>query len=110
MGRFYLSKINHSARRVWVGRASLAFFCFLNNLSELRILTTFYLTKTDHRWVIFISLKTIKPAEPEDLADGSTAAAQCGVGPFPSRKKKGASLIQERVRNVTFKTSGVPEK
>ena len=35
--------------------------CFLNNLSELRNLTTFYLAKNDHRWVIFmisfISLK-----------------------------------------------------
>ena len=35
------------------------FFCFLNNLSELRILTTFYSAKNDHRWVTFIFLKTI---------------------------------------------------
>ena len=28
------------------------------------MLTTFYLAKNDHRFVIFISLKTIKPAEP----------------------------------------------
>ena len=35
------------------------FFCFLNNLSELRILTTFYFAKHDHRWVNFITLKTI---------------------------------------------------
>ena len=33
-------------------------FCFLK--SELRILTTFYLAKNDHRWVMFISLKTIE--------------------------------------------------
>ena len=37
-------------------------FCSLNNLSELRILTTFYFAKNDHQWVIFISLKTIKAA------------------------------------------------
>ena len=36
-------------------------FCFLKNLSEVRMLTTFYLAKNDHRWVAFISLKTIKP-------------------------------------------------
>ena len=41
-----------------VRRTSL-FFCFLNNLSELRILTTFCLTKIDHRWVIYIFSKTI---------------------------------------------------
>ena len=27
------------------------------------MLTTLYVAKNDHRWVIFISLKTIKPAE-----------------------------------------------
>ena len=36
---------------------SPAFFCFLKNLSGVRMLTTFYLAKNDHRWVIFISLK-----------------------------------------------------
>ena len=40
-------------------------FCFVNNLSELRILTTFYFAKNDHQWVIFIFQKTIKPAEPD---------------------------------------------
>ena len=34
--------------------------CFLNNLSELQILTTLYLAKNDHQWVTLISLKTIK--------------------------------------------------
>ena len=28
-------------------------FCFLKNLSEVRMLTTFYHTKNDHRWVTF---------------------------------------------------------
>ena len=32
-------------------------FCFLKKMSEVRKLTTFYLTKNDHRWVTFISLK-----------------------------------------------------
>ena len=35
------------------------FFCFLKKLSEVRMLTTFYFGKDDHRWVTFISLKTI---------------------------------------------------
>ena len=30
------------------GAGAAAFFCFLNNLSELRILTTFYLAKNGH--------------------------------------------------------------
>ena len=34
-------------------------FCFLEKLSEVRTLTTFYFAKNDHRWVTFISLKTI---------------------------------------------------
>jgi len=34
-------------------------FCFLNNSDVLRILTTLYLAKNDHRWVTFIALKTI---------------------------------------------------
>ena len=42
-------------------------FCFLNNLSGVRMLTTFYLTKNDHRWVILISLKAT-------FADYSAAA------------------------------------
>merc|ERR1719506_3453413 len=32
---------------------------FLKNVSGVRTLTTFYLAKNDHRWVTFISLKTI---------------------------------------------------
>ena len=31
----------------------------LKKLSEVRKLTTFYLSKKDHRWVTFIFLKTI---------------------------------------------------
>ena len=46
-------------QRVAERRRVHLFFCFLNYLSELRILTTFYLTKTDHQWVNFVSLKTI---------------------------------------------------
>ena len=37
--------------------------CFLKKLSGVRMLTTFYLAKNDHRWVTFISLKTIAPGE-----------------------------------------------
>ena len=33
--------------------------CFLKKLTGVRKLTTFYLAKSDHRWVKFISLKTI---------------------------------------------------
>ena len=32
---------------------------FLKKLSDVRKLTTFYLAENDHRWVTFISLKTI---------------------------------------------------
>ena len=32
--------------------------CFLKKLSEVRKLTTLYFAKNDHRWVIFICLKT----------------------------------------------------
>ena len=38
---------------------ALLIFVF-EKLSEVRTLTTFYLAKNDHRWVIFVSLKTIK--------------------------------------------------
>ena len=37
-------------------------FCFLKKLSGVRKLTTFYFAKNDHRWVTFISLKTINGA------------------------------------------------
>ena len=40
-------------------RRARAFFCFLKILSGVRMLTTFYLAKNDHRWVTFIFLKTI---------------------------------------------------
>ena len=33
--------------------------CFLKKLSGVRKLTTFYPAENDHRWVTFISLKTI---------------------------------------------------
>ena len=39
----------------------LSGFLLFENLSEVGMLTTFYLTKNDHRWVIFVSLKTIRP-------------------------------------------------
>ena len=42
-----------------VTRRKLVHFCFLKRFSEVRKLTTFYLAKNDHRWVTFISLKTI---------------------------------------------------
>ena len=38
-------------------RLLAALFCFLKNLSEVRMLTTFYLAKNDHQWVSFISLE-----------------------------------------------------
>ena len=34
-------------------------FLLFEKLSEARMLTTFYHDKNDHRWVTFISLKTI---------------------------------------------------
>ena len=34
-------------------------FCFSKKWSGVRMLTTFYLVKNDHRWVTYISLKTI---------------------------------------------------
>merc|ERR1711937_713467 len=34
-------------------------FLLFETLSEVRKLTTFYLAKNDHRWVTFISLKTM---------------------------------------------------
>jgi len=37
-------------------------FLLLRKLSGVRKLTTFYLTKNDHRWVTFISSKTINSA------------------------------------------------
>ena len=40
-----------------LGCRRLRFFCFLNKLSELRVLTTFSLSKNDNQWVDFISLK-----------------------------------------------------
>ena len=45
--------------RRFSSRRRAPFFCFLKNLSELRILTTFYPAKNDHQWVNFISPKTI---------------------------------------------------
>ena len=41
------------------GERAVSGFCFLNKLSELRMLTTFYSAKNDNRWVNYISLKTI---------------------------------------------------
>ena len=41
-------------------------FCFLEKLSEMRKLTTFYLAKNDHRWVTIISLKTITDGSQEE--------------------------------------------
>ena len=40
-----------------LGAAGCFIFCFLNNLSGLRIVTTFYLAKNDHQWVSFIYLE-----------------------------------------------------
>ena len=63
MGHSCLSKNEKSSQ---VGAAAVPgpgrlrrLFCFLNNLSELRILTTFYLAKNDHQWVNFISLEVV---------------------------------------------------
>ena len=60
------------ARTVVLGGRSGPHFCFLKNLSEVRKLTTFYLTKNDHRWVTFIPLKTIT------LASAPPPGAQAG--------------------------------
>ena len=52
-----LQKLELEAKQV---RSRLQFvFCFLEKMSDVRKLTTFYLAKDDHRWVTFISLKTI---------------------------------------------------
>ena len=40
------------------------FFLRFEILSEVEMLTTFYLTKNDHRWVTFISLKTTTRRHP----------------------------------------------
>ena len=42
-----------------------ACFCFLNNLSGLRILTTLYPAKTDHQWFHFIQSLTFQNSEAE---------------------------------------------
>ena len=51
-----------------------AFFCFLKNLSGERMLTTFYLAKNDHRWVIVISLKTATTKDTSPEMKSSTNA------------------------------------
>jgi len=37
---------------------AVPFFCFLKNLSGVRVLTTFYFSKNDHRWVKFYLFKS----------------------------------------------------
>ena len=54
------------AVRVVLGEFGLAAKVLFEKLSEARKLTTFYLAKNYHRWVTFISLKTIK----SDLQQG----------------------------------------
>ena len=78
-----------SAFHVEHGSALPRFFsCFLNNLSELRILTTFYFAKNDHQWVNFIFLKTItlSPAGNCDHpASGGRAPSESLRGPGSTR-------------------------
>ena len=52
--RFQEKKIHKKLLSRW--RRAPTIFCFLKILSEVRILTTFYLAKNDHRWVTFIML------------------------------------------------------
>ena len=56
------------AVRVVLGEFGLAAKVLFEKLSEVRKLTTLYLAKIDHRWVTFISLKTIN-------SEGSTTGA-----------------------------------
>ena len=56
--RSFSSKESSATFSFWASRAStsaLRTSCFLENLSGVRMLTTFYLAKNDHRWVIFTS-------------------------------------------------------
>ena len=81
-------------------------FCLLNNLSELRILTPFYLVKNDYQWVNCIFLKTItlsplpvKPRLRSTAAQTPTYAPQShgarrqgGVPPTRAVRKRSALL------------------
>ena len=53
--RFVKKRLSTSTRTSLAGHH----FCFLKKLSGVRTLTTFYIAENDHRWVTFISLKTI---------------------------------------------------
>ena len=55
-------------------------FCFLKKLSGVRKLTTFYLAKNDHRWVIFISLKTISSRPEVEHLRGDFSAVSSAFG------------------------------
>ena len=62
---------------------ALVLFCFLKNLSGMRMLTTFHVAKNDHRWVTFISLKTIN-------ASRERPAAACAYGAWPTHSARSA--------------------
>ena len=69
-------------------------FCFLKKLIEVRMLTTFYIAKNDHRWVTFISLKTIT------LANGrrGTTTGTPGLLPQEIRGRGPSSTARARAR------------
>ena len=63
-------------------------FCFLKNLSEVRMLTTFYSAKNDHRWVTCIPLKTIIPPIDKLLAVRAPTIVQLGRVREPCREDR----------------------
>ena len=71
---FCFSQISHNRRPREPQSASRRrglHVCFLKKLSGVRKLTTFYLTKNDHRWVTCVSLKTINSVPPSSDLPGS---------------------------------------
>ena len=82
-------------RCVWLERhlakSYFLLFCFLNNLSELRILITFHYAKNDHRWVTKISLKTITAPSGPPLCAADLAKSVHLVFLFPEMRTPSGS-------------------
>ena len=70
-------------------------FCFLEKLSEVRMLTTSYSAKNDHRWVTFISLKTID-------AQVSGAAAEAVHGEHRREEGCAEAPFENRIRKILY--------
>ena len=69
--------------------------CFSKKLSGVRMLTTFYLAKNDHRWVTFISLKTID-------AQVSGAAAEAVHGEHRREEGCAEAPFENRIRKILY--------